>query len=145
MSKLKRFPKVDELFQDGDLVLDEVNLQHLENLVTVVVNKHFKNYHENEELCALGMATVVEVLKLGEFDPEKGSLKNFLYTSIRNACTNYLYHFKNSNKEIVSDEALPEGQFVCDVIPIVDEDIISRFLKKHTIVKLETIELIGCL
>lgn len=127
---MTRFPKYKELFpnDDGVFVLDRCNIETITNLSKVVVNKHFRAYDDFDELVQLGVCSVVDTLNDGKYDKDKGSIKNYLYTSIRNSCTNYIHHNKNFSREVVSD-TLPE--------PLINEmgdlsvsmDLINRYYK----------------
>ena len=64
MSKLKRFPKYKELYKDGVLLLNSYNLESLNNLVEVVVNKYFSAYNDKEEFVSIGLSKIIEILKL---------------------------------------------------------------------------------
>ena len=111
MSKLKRFPKHKELYKDGVLLLNSYNLEALKNLVEVVVNKYFSSYNNKEEFVSIGLSKVIEILKLDLFDPisypQPQAFKNFLFTSVRNALSNHIYHYYNNNKELLS-EVIPD-------------------------------------
>lgn len=119
---LKRFPTYEELFQDGKLVLDEANLKYIMNLVEVVRNKHFDLYPQyKEEFLSVGLEKVLKVLNMDIFDPSKGSLKNFLYTGIRNEMGNFLYHRK---KDVVTDTLPVEVVRATDVESITMHDLV---------------------
>lgn len=127
--RLKRFPKYEELYPNGELVLDKFNIQNITNLAHIVVQKHFKNYDELEELTQVGVCSILNSLNEGKFDPSKGSIKNYLYTSIRNGCTNYLYHYKNAKKEVIVDEHT-DGAYVDNDLHTIDDRIIVEFFEQ---------------
>lgn len=136
MAGLKRFPRYDEVYKDGVLDLSPYNLQALDNLVSVVVNKHFSLYNETEELRSIGMLKCIELLEGREFDPElyphPSALKNFLYTGIRNEVGNYIYHNKNSKKEVLVDESTQnysESVEVYEINPL----FIKRYSKEYNL------------
>ena len=127
----KRFPKYEEIFpnDDGIFVLDASNIEAITNLATIVVNKHFRNYDEFDELVQVGIVNIVDKLNEGGFDKTKGSLKNYLYTAARNGCTNYVYHFKNNKKEVIAD-TMPDGIHTHLDLPIVDSIVLKQFFSK---------------
>lgn len=136
MAGLKRFPKYSEVYEDGKLILSEYNLEAINNLVEVVVNKHFALYNEQEELISVGFLKCLELLEGHEFDPlkypHKSALKNFLYTGIRNEVGNYLYHNRNSKKEFLTDETPP---YLSDVggVDEIPESIVYKYAKDNNI------------
>lgn len=68
----------------------------VENIVTVVFYKHFSYITDNylkEDLFQEGYLKAYELLNNGNYDPSM-PLRNFIYTGVRNAMTNYLYHIK---------------------------------------------------
>lgn len=133
MSKLKRFPTYEELFPEGKLDLNSYNLESLTNLVSVVVNKYFSVYNDNEEFISIGLCKVIEVLQEGLFDrqayPGKHALKNFLYTTTRNAISNHVYHQYNPNKEVLSD-TLPETSIYAGDSQAISIYYLNTFVEK---------------
>ena len=70
----------------------------IDNIVEVVVNSYFywvEDYQFKEDLMQEGYLKAYELLKTGNYDPNQ-SLRNYLYTGVRNAMTNLNYH---NNKE----------------------------------------------
>lgn len=70
----------------------------IDNLVIVVLKIHFyyiQDPYLQEDLKQEGYLKAYEILEKGNYDPSK-PLRTFLYTVIRNAMSNYLYH---NNKE----------------------------------------------
>ena len=68
------------------------------NIVTVVFRIHFyyvSNEDLEQDLKQEGYLKAYELLAKGNYDPTK-SLRTFIYTGVRNAMTNYMYH---QNKE----------------------------------------------
>lgn len=131
MTFYKRFPTYEELYPNGVLLLNEYNLEALNNLVSVVIIKYFKGYSELEEYQSVGLLKAIELLKSNSFDPSKYSskqaLKNYLFTGIRNSISNYLYHYSNSDKEVVSDN-IYEGEYCVDKV-VIDRGLILKFIK----------------
>lgn len=73
-------------------------LDLIDNIVEVVVNSYFywvEDYQFREDLMQEGYLKAYELLKTGNYDPNQ-SLRNYLYTGVRNAMTNLNYH---NNKE----------------------------------------------
>ena len=70
----------------------------IKNVVTVVFRIHFyyvTNYDLEQDLKQEGYLKAYELLAQGNYDPNK-NLRTFIYTGVRNAMTNYMYH---TNKE----------------------------------------------
>ena len=129
----KKFPRYDDIYdENGTYYIDENNIQLLRNLAEVVCYKHFRNYYsdslDKEELNEVALYSMIERLAEGKFDPTKGILKNYLYTAARNGVTNYVYHFKNNNKEVISD-TLPESISIQNSITTITRTIIDDFYK----------------
>lgn len=73
-------------------------LDMIDNIVEVVVNSYFywvTDYAFKQDLMQEGYLKAYELLKTGNYDPNQ-SLRNYLYTGVRNAMTNLNYH---NNKE----------------------------------------------
>ena len=136
MAGLKRFPIYSEVYPDGKLDLNSYNLEALENLVNVVVNKHFSHYNELEDLVSVGLLKCIELLEVNAFDPvkypAKSALKNFLYTGIRNEVGNYIYHNKNNKKEVVTD-IVPINAFDMMDRSLSINNLLDKFIKKHNL------------
>lgn len=128
--RMLRFPKYKELFPDDceGPVLDDRNIEAITNLSQVVVNRHFRSYEDFDEFVQLGVCAVINTLSEGKYDKDKGSLKNYLYTAIRNACTNYVHHNKNFGREVISD-TLPENSITDFDLLVVNNSVIDRFFK----------------
>ena len=87
-----------------------------------------------------GYLKAYELLKNGIYDPNQ-NLRNFLYTGVRNAMTNYNYHHSketHSSYELYHDN-IEEGSFDPNFVIssssfvdyIVDEDIIQSLCNKY--------------
>ena len=74
----------------------------IQNIVTVVFRIHFYYITDKDleqDLKQEGFLKAYELLAGGNYDPNK-NLRTFIYTGVRNAMTNYIYH---SKKEIHED------------------------------------------
>ena len=75
----------------------------IDNVVTVVFRIHFYYIRDPElemDLKQEGYLKAYELLAAGNYDPTK-SLRTFIYTGVRNAMTNYIYHYnKESHKDL---------------------------------------------
>ena len=74
----------------------------IQNIVTVVFRIHFYYITDKDleqDLKQEGFLKAYELLADGNYDPNK-NLRTFIYTGVRNAMTNYIYHTK---KEIHED------------------------------------------
>lgn len=91
--------------------LPQTAMDDLEKLITVVLNKHFSKVSpsKKDDLKQLGWYKVFKTLRAGGFDPSRSSLKNYLYTGIRNEMGNFLV--KGSREEFL-DNTLLEGGFL---------------------------------
>ena len=70
----------------------------IQNIVTVVLRIHFYYITDPElqnDLKQEGYLKAYELLAKGDYDPNR-NLRTYIYTGVRNAMTNYMYH---SNKE----------------------------------------------
>jgi hypothetical protein len=71
----------------------------IDNIVTVVFRIHFgyiNNKDLEQDLKQEGYLKAYELLSLGNYDPTK-NLRTFIYTGVRNAMTNYMYHHKKES------------------------------------------------
>ena len=74
----------------------------IQNIVTVVLRIHFYYVSDPDlqnDLKQEGYLKAYELLARGDYDPNK-NLRTYIYTGVRNAMTNYMYH---SNKETHED------------------------------------------
>lgn len=81
----------------------------IDNIVTVVFRIHFyyiTNEDLEQDLKQEGYLKAYELLAQGNYDPTK-NLRTFIYTGVRNAMTNYMYH---QNKENHFDLDTIDGQ-----------------------------------
>lgn len=116
-------------FDEGGLsVLSQDNCEELRKLCEIVLNNHYAYvaYCDREDLVAEGMLKCIELLRKGTFDPNRASLKNFLYTGIRNEMGNYLYRHK---KEIPIEEFFGVSASPEEMSITVDYRRIEEFVK----------------
>lgn len=94
-------------------------LEMIDNIVEVVVNSYFywvEDYAFKEDLMQEGYLKAYELLKTGNYDPNQ-SLRNYLYTGVRNAMTNLNYHNNKEkhtsydlyNDNIENDDSIGDG------------------------------------
>ena len=129
----KKLMRYEDVFdEEGKYYIDENNIQLFKNLAEIVVYRHFRNYIndklDKEELEQVALTSMLDRLHEGRFDPTKGIIKNYLYTAARNGVTNYVYHFKNNNKEVISD-TLPEAIHIDNSITTITKTTIDDFYK----------------
>lgn len=113
---------------EGNPNLSEEVIKQIKQLTEIVVNNHFSyvGYYDREDLLLEGMAKALELIQEGKFDPsfyssDNPSMKNYLYTGIRNEMSNYLYRNKKE---------LPVGEFFGDQaqsFPILEEEYNIEF------------------
>lgn len=95
-------------------------LEMIDNIVEVVLNSYFywvEDYAYKEDLMQEGYLKAYELLKTGNYDPNK-SLRNYLYTGVRNAMTNLNYHNKkekHSSYDLYNDN-IAEDKYIDDYI-----------------------------
>ena len=81
----------------------------INNIVTVVFRIHFyyiSDYDLEMDLKQEGYLKAYSLLAEGNYDPSK-NLRTFIYTGVRNAMTNYMYHVRKENHddlELVSSQ-----------------------------------------
>lgn len=71
----------------------------ISNIVTVVFRIHFyyvKDKDLEEDLKQEGFLKAYELLATGNYDPTR-NLRTFIYTGVRNAMTNYMYHIRKES------------------------------------------------
>jgi len=110
--------------ENGGVQLTEEVCKEIMKLAEIVVNKHFSGYsYDKEELRSVAILKGIELLKAGTYRSEKASLKNYLYTGMRNEVGNFLYRDKKSipveDIEIFSggvDDSLIDEELVAEVI-----------------------------
>lgn len=75
------------------------------NLAQIIANRHFISYinSDSSDLIEVGVLKAVELIKSGVYDKNRTSLKNYLYTGMRNEMKNYLNRMK---KEILVDDTM---------------------------------------
>ena len=73
----------------------------INNIVTVVFRIHFyyvTDYDLEMDLKQEGYLKAYSLLAEGNYDPSK-NLRTFIYTGVRNAMTNYMYHTKKESHD----------------------------------------------
>lgn len=84
----------------------------ISNIVTVVLRIHFyyvTNYDLIEDLKQEGYLKAYELLAEGNYDPNR-NLRTFIYTGVRNAMTNYMYHNKKEAHDTLDLISSPTWQ-----------------------------------
>ena len=94
-----------------DTMLDMIN-----NIVEVVANTYYYyvDYETKKDLMQQGYYKAYEMLRRGEYDPDQ-NLRNYIFTIVRNAMTNYMYHQKkevHASYEIFNDNIEVESQCI---------------------------------
>ena len=104
----------------------------VENIVTVVFYKYFSyvtNEQTKQDLFQEGYLKAYELLNNGNYDPSM-SLRNFIYTGVRNTMTNYMYHHKKENH--VDLDTLDKYENIVGVDDVLDYDIDIDLIKRIT-------------
>lgn len=84
----------------------------IDNIVEVVRKMFFFYVYDQDTIDDLkqeGYLMAYELLAKGEYDPSK-NLRNYLFTGVRNAMTNYMYK-RNKTKNDISHETLDNAQW----------------------------------
>lgn len=84
----------------------------IDNIVEVVRKMFFYYVYDQDTIDDLkqeGYLMAYELLAKGEYDPSK-NLRNYLFTGVRNAMTNYMYK-RNKTKNDISHETLDNAQW----------------------------------
>lgn len=111
--------------------------KQLYKLAEIVLNKHYSYITDpstKEDLISEAVLKGYELVLQGNFDAKRSSLKNYIYTGMRNEMSNYLYKNK---KEVVLDEILGAstrnpGHDDYDVIYYKDiVNLTSKFAKRY--------------
>jgi len=112
-------------------MLESSMLDLLNNIVEVVLHVHFyyiTDPYLKEDLMQEGYLKAYQLLNTGNYDPNQ-NLRNYLYTGVRNAMTNYLYH---SKKELHSSLDLFEDNFQVSYVPSeVDLSLPKELIDKY--------------
>ena len=104
----------------------------VENIVTVVFYKYFSyvtNEQTKQDLFQEGYLKAYELLNNGNYDPSM-SLRNFIYTGVRNTMTNYMYHHKKESH--VDLDTLDKYENIVGVDDVLDYDIDIDLIKGIT-------------
>lgn len=84
----------------------------IDNIVEVVQRMFFFYVNDKDTIDDLkqeGYLMAYELLAKGEYDPSK-NLRNYLFTGVRNAMTNYMYK-QNKTKNFISHETLDDAKW----------------------------------
>ena len=84
----------------------------IDNIVEVVQKMFFFYVYDEDTINDLkqeGYLMAYELLAKGEYDPSR-SLRNYLFTGVRNAMTNFMYK-KNKTKKDISHDTLESAEF----------------------------------
>lgn len=106
---MNSFFDLKEFFNsDGELDISEIGVKNMYDLCDIIIHKHFfyTPAQVREDLISTGILKMMELLSKGDFDPSRSSLKNYLYTGVRNEMKNYLYR---NSKEISVDDDIVLG------------------------------------
>jgi len=116
----------------------------IQNIVTVVFRIHFYYITDRDleqDLKQEGYLKAYELLADGNYDPTK-NLRTFIYTGVRNAMTNYMYHNKKENHEnldVVTDplwqryESITLDDYYLGKLFTVDQALDKLKINKNTI------------
>lgn len=94
----------------------------IDNIVEVVQRMFFFYVYDKDTIDDLkqeGYLMAYELLAKGEYDPSK-NLRNYLFTGVRNAMTNYMYK-KNKTKNDIAHDVLDSAQYQ-DYLNVVGND-----------------------
>ena len=96
-----------ETIAKGELTKEEY--AYLKEFCNIIVCKNFSyiKSFEREDLISVGVLKCIDLISKQRFDPERNSLKNFLWTGVRNEITNFLYR---SSKESPVEEVFLRGR-----------------------------------
>ena len=81
------------LYKDGVPQFTKDILDQIDKLSDIVVNRHYAkmNAIDKEEMKSLAVLKAIKLIKEGSFDCSKSSIKNYLYTGMRNEMSNFIY------------------------------------------------------
>lgn len=86
--------------------ITDKGVKDLMKLAEIVVNSHYSytDLDTREDLKQVALLKAIEWLSKTDYDASRSSLKNVLYTCMRNECKNYVY--RNTRDTPVDDEVL---------------------------------------
>lgn len=102
----------------------------VDNIVNVVFYKYFSyvtNPQTKQDLFQEGYLKAYELLNNGNYDPSM-PLRNFIYTGVRNAMTNYMYHHKKESHVDLTE--LDKYENIVGVYDVEDYDIDIELIKE---------------
>lgn len=108
MSQSTIMRKEEFYTSEGILRITDKGYSDLYTLCEIVLNTHYSYVLtvDREDLISVGIIKSLSLLEAGGFDATKSSLKNYLYTGIRNEMKNYLY---KNRRDIVEDDEILTG------------------------------------
>ena len=87
--------------------INQKGIDDLYKLVEIVYNCHFSYASDyREDLYSVGLLKAIDFIKSGSYDPSRSSLKNVLYTGMRNEMKNYLHKL---SKDSPVEDTIIEG------------------------------------
>ena len=104
----------------------------IDNIVNVVFYKYFSyvtNPSLKQDLFQEGYLKAYELINNGNYDPDL-SLRNFIFTGVRNAMTNYMYHYRKESH--VDLEILDKYDNTIGTHDVRDFDIDINYVKSIT-------------
>lgn len=114
-----------------EITIDEM----VDNVVVVVFYKHFSyvtDTNTKSDLMQEGYLKAYDLLSNGNYDPTM-SLRNYIYTGVRNAMTNYMYHHKKESH--VDLDELDKYENIVGVYDVadyeIDMDVINNIVREY--------------
>ena len=104
---MKSFFALNDFYNaEGSLEITEDGYKNIIDLANIVLNVHYSYVSsvDREDLTQTGILKCLDLLNKNDFDASRSSLKNYLYTGVRNEMRNYLY--RTSKEILVEDDIL---------------------------------------
>ena len=105
----------------------------IKNIVEAVFYSHFSYVLDpdlKQDLMQEGFLVAYELVKSNTYDASK-SLRNYIYTGVRNGMTNYMYHNKkemhNNLDVVVENQVKSEEQYLYDIDLTIVYDICIQY------------------
>jgi hypothetical protein len=119
------WPDIESRVAKGEVNSEEVCLA-IRKLSEIVANKHYSKVlpHVKEDLIAEGVLKGLKLLDGGRFDSGITSLKNYLYSGLRNEMQNYLYRSRRETP-VEEDYQKTDDRTRCDEIVVKAKEIQS--------------------
>ena len=105
----------------------------LEHLAEIVCNKHYAYLSplEREELRQQALLKALVIIEQGTFDPTRSSLKNYLYSAMRNEMSNIVYKKK---REIPKEEFYSgEISYDLETEVMISVKVFTKFCYKYNV------------